>query len=477
MSGIYRRLKDCTWGNPILLNELTRSFRHCKITIIQTIYLFILTAVIYMIWVENSSYRLDPAYVGKDIFNAILFIQYLFVTILCPAFTCADISSEIEKQSFDLLITSLLSSREIILGKLGSTVTHIILFLLSSIPLTCLVFYFGGISPSDIVLGYLFILFIGGFYSMLGIFMSARVRRTSISIALTYGIALVLFIFSGPFFNDFFSYNSNIFSRAVDLLFFEVPLWAIFFFDLLSISFLLFLGASYLIEIPVPKESVIFSLIYVFFYFSNVLLCAFIVCAAHSGSGYCDVEACYHLFLFISMVTASFFIWPGEWYADRKRFKLRYIFCLNNRFTMFFIPLLTLFGALSSGALLAYYSVEEFSLIITLSGVIIIFVYFISSMGRWVSHFFDKEEFFICTFLAILWGPVILSAIIRNATSYNSEAPVYIKILDPFKVIDILFRGSSDVSLVPMFFIIYIFLALIFNMMTYINWPVKKIKF
>jgi len=316
---LFKSLKDYTWNNPILLTEITRNLRQSKIVIIQTIYLSILSTVVYIIWAQNASYRYDPAYAGKDIFNAILFFQYIAVMLLCPAFTCADISSEIEKQSFDLLITSLLSSKEIILGKLGSTIIHIGLFLLSSLPVMCMVFYFGGISTVDILLAYLFIIIIAIFYSVLGLFMSARIKKTSVSIAVTYGVAFVLFTCTGPFFDRLFSYDASFFSTSVEFYLFEIPLWLIFILEILSISLLFFFTAAYLIQSPVPRRTSLISILFILFYLANVLLFALKRCNYHFG-GITDMESFYQFLLLISLGLLPFFVWPGDCYINKEKF-------------------------------------------------------------------------------------------------------------------------------------------------------------
>ena len=77
--------------------------------------------------------------------------QTLLVVFLAPAFTAGAISLEREKQTLDLLATTPISSLAIVLGKLASALTFVFLLILSSIPLTALVFMFGGVSPDDLI--------------------------------------------------------------------------------------------------------------------------------------------------------------------------------------------------------------------------------------------------------------------------------------------------------------------------------------
>jgi len=113
---------------------------------------------------------------------------------------------------------------------------------------------------------------------------------------------------------------------------------------------------------------------------------------------------------------------------------------------------------------------------ISASVIIVMFIYFLSSAGRWVSHFFDKEEQFLLTFLAICWVPVILSTIIIGA-SYNntSDLPLIIQVLQPVASLENLFNGVNSFSVTVISVIIYFIGSIIFNVMVYMNWPGKKV--
>jgi hypothetical protein len=116
---------------------------------------------------------------------------------LAPAYTAGAISLEREKQTLDLLATTPISSLAIVLGKLASALTFVFLLILSSIPLTALVFTFGGVSPDDLIRGYL-ILFVTGFgLGTVGLFASSLVRRTQAATVLTYFLVLALTLGTG----------------------------------------------------------------------------------------------------------------------------------------------------------------------------------------------------------------------------------------------------------------------------------------
>ena len=140
--------------------------------------------------------------IGRQLFAALLALLTLIVLVLAPASTAGAISLEREKQTLDLLTTTPISSLAIILGKLLSALGWVFLLLLASIPVTALVFTFGGVGPDDMVKGYLVLVGTALAYGSIGLFVSALVKRTQAAtvinlvtvIALTAGTTF-LFVF------------------------------------------------------------------------------------------------------------------------------------------------------------------------------------------------------------------------------------------------------------------------------------------
>ena len=107
------------------------------------------------------------AEIGRAMFSAMLMLLTLIVLVLAPASTAGAISLEREKQTLDLLATTPISSLAIVLGKLCPRCRWVFLLLLASIPVTALVFTFGGVGPDDMVRGYV-VLFVTALCLRLG---------------------------------------------------------------------------------------------------------------------------------------------------------------------------------------------------------------------------------------------------------------------------------------------------------------------
>jgi ABC-2 type transport system permease protein len=192
------------------VKELRGRMRGRRAFVILTIYLLLVAAFAWM--VESITERTfgagfssafsASADIGRAMFFAITFLLTLVTLILAPASTSGAISLEREKQTLDLLTTTPISSLAIVLGKLLSALSWILLLLLASIPIVALVFTFGGVAPEDVLKAYAVLLVTALLFGAMGLFVSALVKRTQaatvinliVVIALTAGTAFV-FVF------------------------------------------------------------------------------------------------------------------------------------------------------------------------------------------------------------------------------------------------------------------------------------------
>jgi ABC-type transport system involved in multi-copper enzyme maturation permease subunit len=112
--------------NPVILKELRGRMRGRQAFILLTVYLgliAVLIGFIYLTTATGSSGRWNPSQrqdVGKAVFGAVVLLELLLVSFIGPGLTAGAITAEREHQTFDLLRTTLLSARSLVLGKLGS---------------------------------------------------------------------------------------------------------------------------------------------------------------------------------------------------------------------------------------------------------------------------------------------------------------------------------------------------------------------
>lgn len=120
--------------------------------------------------------------------------QFALILLIVPAFTAGMITGEKERQTFDVLITTNRKPIEIIIGKLGSSVSMILLLIVSSLPILAIVFSVGGVSLIDIVLYVILCSFEAVFVGSIGLFFSSISKSTTKSTVSTYITILILVI-------------------------------------------------------------------------------------------------------------------------------------------------------------------------------------------------------------------------------------------------------------------------------------------
>jgi ABC-type transport system involved in multi-copper enzyme maturation permease subunit len=141
---------------------------------------------------SGGSAAFASALIGQEIFGALLLVETLLVVFLAPAFTAGAISMEREKQTLDMLTATPISSLAIVIGKLFSALTYVFILIVASIPLTAMVFVFGGVGPDEVLRGYVVLLVSAIGLGSLGLFISAVMQRTQAATVVTFFGVLAL---------------------------------------------------------------------------------------------------------------------------------------------------------------------------------------------------------------------------------------------------------------------------------------------
>lgn len=89
--------------------------------------------------------------VGAQLFALLAFLQLLWVVFTAPAFTATAVNGEKERQTYDLLLCSRLSSFSLLTAKLIAGLANVLLLIAASLPLFSLVFFFGGVALSQVL--------------------------------------------------------------------------------------------------------------------------------------------------------------------------------------------------------------------------------------------------------------------------------------------------------------------------------------
>ncbi|MFL5777864.1 MAG: ABC transporter permease [Chloroflexota bacterium] len=187
----------------VTLKELRGRMRGRRVFVIITVYLLLLAGFTWLLdSLLEQSYAngfgnvgtFAAASIGQQLFIALLMLETIVVAFLAPAATAGSISLEREKQTLDLLVVTPVTALAIVIGKLLSALTYLLILIAASIPLTAVVFTFGGVGPEDVVRGYLVLVVSALGLGAIGLFCSALVRRTQAATMISLLVALTLTI-------------------------------------------------------------------------------------------------------------------------------------------------------------------------------------------------------------------------------------------------------------------------------------------
>lgn len=175
--------------NPLLTKELRGRMRGWRAIATLTGYLFLLGGITWvtyaLITLNASNSDVTSAQLGKFLLGAVVLFQLLLVGLLAPTVTAGIITSEREKQTYDLLMTTLLRPRSIILGKMGAALAWLLLVVVAALPLASLSFILGGVAPEELILALVVLLAATYFYGAIGLFWSSVVRSTIVAVVLS----------------------------------------------------------------------------------------------------------------------------------------------------------------------------------------------------------------------------------------------------------------------------------------------------
>ena len=135
--------------------------------------------------VSAATGRSPPRPSARGSLPLCMMLETLQVVFLAPSATAGAISMEREKQTLELLVVTPITSLAIVLGKLVSALVYVWLLIAASIPLTAVVFVYGGVAPDDVLRGYLVLIVTALGLGAFGLFCSSLVKRTQAATAIT----------------------------------------------------------------------------------------------------------------------------------------------------------------------------------------------------------------------------------------------------------------------------------------------------
>ena len=190
--------------NAVYTKELKQSVRNIKFPITVGLYCFTIAVIglFTLVAISAYGYPVYSAYTIKQdfiTFYSVLFgLEFGLVIFVVPAITGGTISGERDHGTLDLLLATTLGPYRIIMGKLISVVSKLLIYVISSLPILALVFTMGGAELADLLRYMLLILLTSLYIGSFGVFMSVIFKKTSTAMAVTY--IWIMFIALGTIF-------------------------------------------------------------------------------------------------------------------------------------------------------------------------------------------------------------------------------------------------------------------------------------
>jgi ABC-type transport system involved in multi-copper enzyme maturation permease subunit len=134
---------------PHFYYDVVRLARRGRSTVLRVVYIFALFVGLAIVFENSPVTRAwtpnDFAQISEKFTYTLFMIQNFAIMILTPAYLGSAIAEEKERRTLELLFTTHLNNREIIVGKLTSRLIHLFGLVLAGFPILSLIQFWGGI--------------------------------------------------------------------------------------------------------------------------------------------------------------------------------------------------------------------------------------------------------------------------------------------------------------------------------------------
>ncbi|MBO0783003.1 MAG: ABC transporter permease [Ktedonobacteraceae bacterium] len=172
----------------LLTKELRTRMRRERTIWLMIIYVLLLGAAGWLVvqTTSNTPYQPGSSITGTTLYYTLAILQFVLIIFITPAFTATAINGEKERQTFDLLLCSRLSSLALVTGKLVAGMVNALLLIASSVPLFSLLLFFGGVAPITLLIVLWLYIVTALLIGTGSLFLSIILPRPAISTAIAY---------------------------------------------------------------------------------------------------------------------------------------------------------------------------------------------------------------------------------------------------------------------------------------------------
>ncbi len=187
---------------PVFEFELARAARRPRFYLLRFGYGFFFLAVLAAAFRGEFVGGLDASgfeahrtsRFARDAFAQLILIQGLAVLILTPALVAGAIAREVQRKTLYALLTSDLSSAEIVVGKLAARLLHVVVIVAAGVPILVAVGSAAGFSPWAAVLSALATFSTAYFLASLSVLASTQTRSVRGALNFTFMVVMAWLI-------------------------------------------------------------------------------------------------------------------------------------------------------------------------------------------------------------------------------------------------------------------------------------------
>ncbi len=128
------------------------------------------------------------------LFRSIALVEFLMISVSVPITSALSITGDRERKTLDLVLTSLVTPKEVIFGKMLNSMYVIGLVLFSTLPVLSICFMYGGMMAVDFWSVFILFIVTGFLFSAIGIYASSRVKDSLGAILTTFALIVMLYV-------------------------------------------------------------------------------------------------------------------------------------------------------------------------------------------------------------------------------------------------------------------------------------------
>jgi ABC-2 type transport system permease protein len=189
------------WSNPVVVRDMRVRMRGSRAFWNQAMYLGVLSLIAVAGYEGSTNSHmdrgLDPVAAQRSLqqfYYWIFVCLAILISLIAPALTAVAVISERKLQTMDLLVTTPMTSMQMLTGKLVSSLAFIMLLLALSIPASALCVILGGATLTDVLQTYLLLAIDGVLLSAIGLSFSCSANQHMQAIVGTYASIIFLFV-------------------------------------------------------------------------------------------------------------------------------------------------------------------------------------------------------------------------------------------------------------------------------------------